>query len=136
MWGLLADEFGVLRGEALSELAERGHARLYLVALDLGDCRRGDAAALALASENIIPNRTNPPLRRLATRIGVERASIQSPRPRRLARDHRCGLCLFFLPLCPGRRLFSSTDGAKVQHKILRAGPVDQGGETFSARAT
>jgi hypothetical protein len=32
MWGLLADEFGVLRGEALSELAERGHARLYLVA--------------------------------------------------------------------------------------------------------
>ena len=32
MWGLLADEFGEIHVEALGELAERGHARLYLVA--------------------------------------------------------------------------------------------------------
>ena len=71
-------------------------------------------AATRPRPENIIPNRTIPPRRRLATRIGAERASIQSSRPRRLACDHRRGLCLFFLPLCPGCRLFLSTNGAEV----------------------
>jgi hypothetical protein len=42
MWWLLADEFGGIHPEALRELAQRGHARLYFVALDPGDGRRGD----------------------------------------------------------------------------------------------
>lgn len=42
MWWLLGDEFGGIHAEALGELAEGGHARLYLVALDPGDGSRGD----------------------------------------------------------------------------------------------
>lgn len=40
--GLVAGELGGIHVEALGELAERGHARLYLVALDPGDGSRGD----------------------------------------------------------------------------------------------
>ena len=67
-------------------------------------------AATRPRPENIIPNRTIPPRRRLATWIGAERASIQPSRPRRLARYHRRGLCLFFFPLYP-RRLLEGLPG-------------------------
>ena len=46
MWGLFADEFGGIHLEALGQLPQRGHARLYLVALDAGDRRCCDAGAL------------------------------------------------------------------------------------------
>ena len=43
---LLADELGGIHLEGRGEFAERGHARLYLVALYPGNSRRGDAGAL------------------------------------------------------------------------------------------
>jgi hypothetical protein len=43
---LAADEVGGVHLEAVGQFAEGGHARLYFVALDPGDRRRGDAGAL------------------------------------------------------------------------------------------
>ena len=45
--GLTFDEFGGIHLEALGQLPQRGHARFYLVPLDPGDGRRGDAGALS-----------------------------------------------------------------------------------------
>jgi hypothetical protein len=44
--GLVADEIGGIYPEALGELAQCGHSRLYLVTLDSGDSSRGNAGAL------------------------------------------------------------------------------------------
>ena len=46
MQWLVTDQLGGIRLESLGELAQSGHARLDLVALDPGDRRRGDAGAL------------------------------------------------------------------------------------------
>jgi hypothetical protein len=66
MQWLVTDQLGGIRLESLGELAQSGHARLDLVALDPGNRRRGDAARV---------------LRGVGTRHGGSGAMVEAVTP-------------------------------------------------------